>query len=94
MFVIVFPYSIHVAFRKLEDGLCALVGLNKLVFVSRGTGDCSCMQYHNTVCPAAAKSLYADVTSNRPADIQQFAKTVSFLSRGQTFCTTYWSSLI
>jgi len=39
MFVIVFPHSIQVVLRKLEDGLFALAGLNKLVFVSRRTGD-------------------------------------------------------
>ena len=50
MLVIVFPHSIQVVFRKLEDGLCALVGLNKLVFVSRGTGDCCCTQYHSMSC--------------------------------------------
>jgi hypothetical protein len=50
MFVILFPRSIQVVFRKLEDGLCASAGLTKLVFVSRGTGDYSCLHYHNKYC--------------------------------------------
>lgn len=46
MFVIVFPHSVQVVFRKLEDGLCALARLNKLVFVSTGT----VQQYHSMSC--------------------------------------------
>jgi hypothetical protein len=48
IFVLVFPHGIQVLFRKLEDGLCDLAGLNKLVFVSIGTGDCSGTQHHSS----------------------------------------------
>lgn len=32
------------------DGVCALAGLNKLVFVPSGAGDCCGMQYHSMSC--------------------------------------------